>query len=284
MTQDNKQSLSSSLNAVSSQKRKLTVFDSIFIGLILLLLGTAIFCSRNDKKEIVPFSAAVLFGSAISLLTYYYLGGINKDEASVTTGLENSAKITLGGSIAALVGTTLISNFILEQQMNPIALDPNNSKLLVVDQNGKAVELKVVRNAGGILNKLYIIGIKPEEDVITTVAEKCQDGLGFCAPKTENIKFEILNGDIAEDEVRVCQNNKWVGRTLTVSNPDLRKRNNTFAFKAKEGNLCEGDPNKTPILIGISETSAKKMGVKEDGQKGWAQIQPKYTQVNASAD
>ena len=264
-----------------SSKRSLSVFDGVFIGLITLALAAGIQLSKVEDEH-TPFAPSVLFGSAISLLTYYFLGGINKDEASIETNLGNAARITLGGSIGALVGTTLISNFILERQMTNIldkqiailemqmaeidlSYEPLKQELMILDQDGELIEeLKILGRVGSISEKNLPITVS--HNLAEKVKKACHNGEGFCDPgPPENVTFNV-NERLIEGYATVCQKHKWHSYPLILTSKSGRR---AIRVTAVANNFCHDNDDHSNITI--SDEDAQKLGIGENDE-GFANI------------
>ena len=244
--------------SISPPKKKLSAFDGIFIGLIALALVAGIQLTKV-KNQPSPFGVSVLFGSAISLLTYYFLGGINKDEASVKVGLGNSATIALGGSVAALVGTTLISNSILEKQMREIELSYQPSgQILILDQDAKLVKNLKMLGMFGSFNEEKVIELSPI--LAEKVREICNQGKGFCTRKPQSIKLKI-DQDLKQGIATVCEGHEWDRYPLIISSGEVGSEAVRVMTVANQP--CVG--NEDPYLINISEEDANLLKVSVDG-------------------
>lgn len=252
-----------------SPKKTLSLFDFVFIGLIALLLGTGIQMTKVENKP-APFGVSMLFGSAAALITYYFLGGINKDEANLQAGLGDSAKITLGGSIAALMSVTLLSNYILEKQMRDIDLSyhPSNRPLVILDENGQTVEnLEIVGEFGGIPEKEPI---PVSDETVKKVKEICQQGEGFCLPEVKTVIFSIseelkqTNQGLSIPYAKVCPRHKWGSQSLLLHT----KTHQPIRVNPLSNRDCSITEN--PPVIEIDASTAQKLGV-NNGERGNAE-------------
>lgn len=250
----------------SPPQKSLSAFDGVFILLIALALIAGIQLSKVNNRP-SPFGVSVLFGSAISLLTYYFLGGINKDEASVKAGLGNSATIALGGSVAALVGTTLISNSILEKQMTDIDLSYEpRQELLIVDQDGNLVKEFRMSGVFSGINKEKVLEIPP--DLAQKIREVCNQGKGFCQRSPQPVKLEI-DQNLNQGFATVCQDNEWDRYPLIISSQQVGSQ--AVRVTAVASKLCLG--NKDSNLLSISGEDAALLKISDNGS-GFANIPP----------
>ncbi len=253
------ESKSTESNSTSLQKKSLSAFDGVFIGLIALALVAGIQLSKV-KDQPSPFGVSVLFGSAISLLTYYFLGGINKDEASVKAGLGNSATIALGGSVAALVGTTLISNSILEKQMRKIDLSyqPSGQALLIVNQDAELVRNLKLLGMFGSINEEKVLEVSPE--LARKVMEICNQGKGFCKRSWQEVKLKI-NQDLNKGFATVCKDHEWDSYPLMITSRLPGSEAVRVTIVADQ--VCVEDEDH--YLIGISEEDANLLKISVNG-------------------
>lgn len=263
----------------TSTKRTFSTFDGVCIAIIIALLGIGITLSRTNQKT-PAFGISVLFGSAISLLTYHFLGGINKDEASLETGLNNTAKITLGGSIAALVGTTLISNYILEQQMNPISLirNPSERNFVIINQEGKSIEKMIISSSSGGQETQEVIEISPQ--MVQRIAEMCLNREGFCTPEVRKVEFKInpqLDKTSQGNSIsvaRVCERQKWENKPLLLL--DINQKYEPVLVDLIRNKPCLS--TQTTPVVEISQATANILQV-EEGDQGLAEVSLGYINV-----
>ena len=250
-------------------RKSLSAFDIFFVGLIVLALVAGVQLSKV-RGRFSPFGVSVLFGSAISLLTYHFLGGINKDEATVKTSLGNSGNLVLGGSVAALVGTTLISNFVLEKQMREIDLSyqPSSQDLLVLDEDAELVDQLKILGVFGSVNEEKVIEISPE--LAEKVMEICNEGRGFCKREFQSVELNISR-DLRQGIATICQGHEWNGYPLMVRSSESLE---AIRVMAVADQFCFGNGRDEPHLINISEEDANLLKVSVDGSSGDAFILP----------
>ena len=251
------------MNPNTKKKRSLSSFDYLFIVIIALLLAAGIKLTEVRNRP-SPFGVSVLFGSAMSLMTYYFLGGINKDDANLEADL-GGVKVKLLSSMAALVGCTIFSDIFLEKQMrNPIlSHDPAVQDLLIIDQNGKALnEFKIFGDFGGVSEE-KIITIS--DNVIKRVVKVCQQGKGFCKPEIIEVKF-LINDRLNKNYARVCQNHSLHLYNLMITSGKAKTEAVPVTVIANK--ICIKED---PYLMEISQNDAKLLKV-NDNFSGFATI------------
>ena len=254
-------------NPSSSQRnRSLFSFDYIFIVIIALLLAAGIKLTEVRNRP-SPFGVSVLFGSAMSLLTYYFLGGINKNDASVEAGF-GGVKVKLLSSMAALAGCTIVTNFFLEKQMrNPsLSHHPDDNDLLIIDRDGiHRKEFKILGNFGGVSEEKPIT---VSDSIIKKVVKVCHQGKGFCKPETIKVKFRI-NNNLNKQYASVCQNHDLHSYRLMITSSKPRTEALPVTVIADRTCILDKDPS----LMEISEEDAKLLKV-NDNSSGFATIPP----------
>ncbi|GFE72132.1 hypothetical protein [Chroococcus sp. FPU101] len=253
----------------SNKSKNLSFFDLFFSLLILLFLMAGVKLSSPNGRT-SPLAPSLLFGSAISTLVYYFLGGIKQTDAGVDTKM-GSVEVKLAGSLAALVGSTLIINYFLQEQMREISLDfePNPETLLVLNQKADAVKIKALGEFGGFRKEK---DLKISTDNIETVKKLCRQGQGICQEPIKKSQFS-LNERLKSDYARLCSNRNDLDLyPLALVGKESKKGTEAVRVIAVADKTCFFEANsESPLLIEINRTNADKLGV-QNGSLGYAII------------
>jgi len=111
------------------------------IILIVCPIGGLIFLFAN-LPSIVP---AIFWGFGLSSASYFLMGG-KTSENEVEASLPTIAKIKLAGNLAAILGSILLLNWIIEKQTS-INIQPNVENWVALDRaSHKPVNLEVKTN------------------------------------------------------------------------------------------------------------------------------------------
>jgi len=128
------------------KKLKSRLIENIVIIFVIALglIGSIIILAC--KLPIPPIVVAILLGAAIATLVYRFLGGISPD-TTLKVGAFNVGTLKVGGTMAALIGSALLFNNILERQTRDLdnLFKPNYENWIAVSKDsGTPIGLKVI--------------------------------------------------------------------------------------------------------------------------------------------
>jgi hypothetical protein len=121
------------------------------------VLGVGIFYLLGGILAVVPFFPtpvpSLLLGSGMALLVYNFLGGIAQDDR-INWSVGQKAAIQIGGASVILLASSYGINFYLDKwkQNNSLVIEPESQNLIVLNQKGESVEVKLRR--GGLPEKI----------------------------------------------------------------------------------------------------------------------------------
>lgn len=260
----------------NKRTRALSLFDLVFLVCIAALLIWGVNLTSTPSGRPTPLAPSFVFGTAASILVYYFLGGLKQDETnsiSVNLGI-GSAKMV--GSFGALVATTTIFNVILETQMRNVTLrvDPENHKeLLVLNREANLEKIEIHGKDLGVLVKNIIINDKQNLEVIKraeAIKKQCLDGKGFCVEELNKAKFTV-NPQLIDGYASLCtQQRDFDGYSLQISTPKSQQFR-VIAFSDRDCNPAEGVIK--PLSIVVGQKHGRDLNI-TSGSEGWYMIPP----------
>lgn len=219
-------------------------------------LAVGIFYSLGVIFTIVPFIPtpvpSLLLGSGMALLVYHFLGGIAQDDR-INWSLDQKAAIQIGGASVILLASSYGVNFYLERwkQNNSLVIEPEPETLIVLNQKGESVQVKL-RRGEGLPEKInfYKGDLKN-----LNLSIHYMDGRLFVRPSGSNKQNFILGNIDDPDPNQPSPLTKFILETSQSDyfNPtlvDLRKA-------ICEGQVCPNSLAGFPVLVKI-DSSARK--------------------------
>jgi len=158
-----------------------------------------IYASQKPGNSNASLAPSFLLGAGASLITQWWLGGINsEDEVSIKNKL---LLIKIGSGAAVLMGSTLIFQYLIDHNSKSLTLKPPKESLTVFDDKGDGRTLTITGT-----------NIKPEsitvdKDHLKKIADKCREGKGFCTTRTYDVLIRVSphlipgNAEICNDEL-----------------------------------------------------------------------------------
>jgi hypothetical protein len=206
--------------------------------------------------SVVPFIPtpvpSLLLGSGMALLVYHFLGGIAKED-QINWSVGQKAAIQIGGASVILLASSYGINFYLDKwkQNNSLVIEPESQSLIVLNQKGESVQVKL-RRGEALPEKINFY----KGDLRNlNLSIHYMDGRLFVQPSGSNKKNFIL-GNIDDPDpnqpspltrfILETSQNDYFNPTLI----DLRKA-------LCEGQVCPNSLAGFPVLIKIDDNVKK---------------------------
>lgn len=218
-------------------------------------LGVGIFYLLGGILTVVPFVPtpvpSLLLGSGMALLVYNFLGGIAQDDR-INWSVGQKAAIQIGGASVILLASSYGINFYLDRwkQNNLLVIEPESKNLIVLNQKGESVQVKLKR--GGLPEKIDFY----KGDLRNlNLSIRYVDGRLFVQP-SESGKQNFILGNIDDPDpnqpspltkfILETSQNDYFNQTLI----DLRRA-------VCEGEVCPNSLAGFPVLLKV-DSNVKK--------------------------